>query len=202
MAATLPDLLRAIVADDAVEAARMLAEAPALARAASRVGATRQGAEAYYLEAIRHYLYAGDTALHIAAAGHRPEIVQALIAKGAAVEAVNRRDARPLHYAADGAPGADGWDPQAQARTIAVLLAAGADPNAPDRSGTTPLHRAVRTRCAEAVRALLAGGADRRRDNGRGSTPMKLAELTTGRGGSGSPLAKAQQAEILALLAG
>jgi hypothetical protein len=39
-----------------------------------------------------------------------------------------------------------------------------------------------------------------RRNNG-GSTPLKLARLTTGRGGSGSVEAKAQQQEILRLLA-
>ena len=63
-----------------------------------------------------------------------------------------------------------------------------------------PLHRAVRTRCTGAVRALLEGGADARRENKNGSTPMKLATSTTGRGGSGSAEAKAQQAEIVRLL--
>jgi ankyrin repeat protein len=80
------------------------------------------------------------------------------------------------------------------------LLDAGADPNAVDKGGTTPLHRAVRNRCAAAVAALLDGGADRHADNGRGSTPAKLAAQTSGRGGSGSPEAKAQQHEILRLL--
>jgi hypothetical protein len=64
----------------------------------------------------------------------------------------------------------------------------------------TPLHRAVRTRCAAAVRALLDGGADPLRANGNGSTPLKLATQTTGRGGSGSPAAKAQQEQIVQLL--
>jgi hypothetical protein len=66
--------------------------------------------------------------------------------------------------------------------------------------GVTPLHRAVRNRCAAAVQALLAAGADRRRKNGSGSTPAQLAKVTSGRGGTGSPEAKAQQAEILRLL--
>jgi hypothetical protein len=50
------------------------------------------------------------------------------------------------------------------------------------------------------VQALLALGADPHRTNGNGSTPRDLALRTTGRGGSGSPLARAQQAEILQLL--
>jgi hypothetical protein len=83
---------------------------------------------------------------------------------------------------------------------IAALIAAGADPNAADKSGVTPLHRAVRTRCTAAVRALLDGGADPKRTNKSGSTPMKLATQPTGRGGSGSTDAKAQQALIVELL--
>jgi hypothetical protein len=82
---------------------------------------------------------------------------------------------------------------------IALLIAAGADPDAVDMDGVTPLHRAVRTRCAAAVAALLDGGADAARRNKGGSTPLRLARLTTGRGGSGSPDAKAQQQEILRL---
>jgi hypothetical protein len=64
----------------------------------------------------------------------------------------------------------------------------------------TPLHRAVRTRCAAAVGALLDGGADTRRKNRSGSTPMLLAAQNTGRGGTGSPEAKAQQDVIVRML--
>jgi hypothetical protein len=63
----------------------------------------------------------------------------------------------------------------------------------------TPLHRAVRTRCAAAVEALLARGANPRLRNKGGSTPPDLAGLTTGRGGSGTAAAKEQQREILKL---
>ncbi|MEP6729455.1 MAG: ankyrin repeat domain-containing protein [bacterium] len=79
-------------------------------------------------------------------------------------------------------------------------MAAGANANAADRSGVVPLHRAVRTRCAAAVRVLLEHGADVHRLNGRGSAPLQLAIQTTGRGGSGSPEAREQQAEIIRLL--
>ena len=72
--------------------------------------------------------------------------------------------------------------------------------NAIDKSGVAPLHRAVRNRCAAAAKALLLGGADPRALNRSGSTPMLLATQNTGRGGSGSPEAKAQQKEILRLL--
>jgi ankyrin repeat protein len=67
-------------------------------------------------------------------------------------------------------------------------------------SGVAPLHRAVRTRCTAAVKALLEGGANVSARNKSGSTPWLLATLNTGRGGTGSPQAKAQQAEIVRLL--
>jgi ankyrin repeat protein len=116
------------------------------------------------------------------------------------VRAQNRRGAEPIHYAADGVAGGEHWNPQTQAETIAYLVAAGADPNAADGSKVRPLHRAVRTRCASAVRALLASGADPSLANGNGSTPLDLATRQTGRGGSGGPQAKAEQADIIRLL--
>jgi ankyrin repeat protein len=82
------------------------------------------------------------------------------------------------------------------------LLEAGADPNARDKSGVAPLHRAARTRCSGAVRALLAGGALAKLQSDSGSTALQLAEKSTGRGGSGSSAAKREQELILQLLRG
>lgn len=200
VATSLMDLMRAIVADDGETIGRLLRSSPELARAAMGEGATRQNAKEYRFEAIGHYVYRGDTALHIAAAAYRHQLVGKLIAAGANVRARNRRGAEPLHYAADGGPGSCSWNPQAQAATVAALIAAGADPDAVDNSGVAPLHRAVRTRCTGAVRALLLGGANAKLKNKNGSTPMKLAIATTGRGGSGLPEAKAEQVEIQRLL--
>src|SRR6185436_5781861 len=112
--------------------------------------------------------------------------------RGADCRARNRRGAEPLHYAAD----ANRWKPASQRDTIEFLLAAGADPNALDKSGVSPLHRAVRTRASDAVRALLAGGASARSRNGSGSTALHLAVQNTGRGGSGSEQARREQAKI------
>jgi hypothetical protein len=198
--AALMALVQAIAADDTATALRLLNVSPALASARFEEGATRQAAKTHYLDEIERYIYAGDTALHMAAAAYRTEIVQELIAMGADVRARNRRGAEPLHAAAVGMPGSHTWNPHAQAATIASLIRAGADPNAVDNSGVAPLHRAVRTRCAAAVRALLDGGADARRKNKSGSTPMLLATQNTGRGGTGSPEAKVQQDKIVRLL--
>ena len=50
------------------------------------------------------------------------------------------------------------------------------------------------------VKALLDVGADREAINGSGSTAIQLAIWTTGRGGTGSADARAQQLEILRFL--
>jgi len=193
-------LARAIAADDAGAAGKLLAASPKLATACFAAGATRGGDPGYFLDPIKLCLYAGDTALHVAAAAHQTDVVQALIRLGADVRARNRRGAEPLHAAARGDPNLPRLNPPAQVATIAALIAAGADPNALDASGVAPLHKAVRARCAAAVQALIAGGADPRRRNKSGSTPMLLARQTSGRGGSGSPEAKLQQQEIIRLL--
>jgi hypothetical protein len=190
-------LVQLIAEGEDAEALAMLDAQPELAEARYANGATRQAPRTHFFAAIGHYAYEGDTALHLAAAAHRPVIVRRLIELGADVHARNRRKAQPLHYAVDGGPG---WRTQEQAEVVRLLIAAGAEVDAVDQGGVTPLHRAVRNRCAEAVAALLAGGADPRRTNGAGSTPMRLAEVTSGRGGTGRPEARAAQARIVALL--
>jgi ankyrin repeat protein len=197
---TLMSLVRAIAVGDATLATRLLTASPSLATTHLEQGATRLEAIDYYLDQINHYVYAGDTALHVAAASYQPALARALTKGGADVSARNRRGAQPLHYAADGSPGSAHWNPDAQAATVAYLIEAGADPNAIDGNGVTPLHRAVRTRCAAAVSALLDGGADPHHQNSHGSMPMTLATQNSGRGGSGSPESKAQQQEVVRLL--
>jgi ankyrin repeat protein len=171
-----------------------------LARQSLTVGATRKEAVDFYFQEIEHYIYAGDTPLHAAAAGYRPEIASALLKNGADVAAGNRRGAKPLHYAADGSPGSRNWNPEAQAAIIALLVKAGADPNALDKSGVAPLHRAVRQRCPVAVDSLLRNGAQVQLKNKSGSTPLHLAVQNTGKGGTGSPESKSCQKEIIELL--
>jgi hypothetical protein len=124
--------------------------------------------------------------------------LQLLLAAGADVNATaNHRRSSPLHYAADGFITGPAWDPAEQVKTIRCLLGAGADLHAQDKNGATPLHRAVRTRCAAAVQSLLLAGADPQRRNISGSTPFHLAVQNTGRGGSGEQMAKEAQREII-----
>jgi Ankyrin repeats (many copies) len=196
----LEKLIRAIASGDSARAFGMLETSPELAMEAASAGTSRQQAADFFLTGIARYLYAGDTALHIAAAAYRVDVARALTARGASPRARNRRGAEPLHAASSGGPGSKRWNPEAQTATIAFLIGSGADPNASDKSGVAPLHVAVRTRCAAAVRALIERGADPRRTNGNGSTPLHLAVQNTGRGGSGTAEAREQQAEIIRLL--
>jgi len=188
-------LLSAIVADDVASIEALVKAQPQL------VLARAPAPKLYNSPALAHWFYAGDTALHLAAAGHRPAITRALLRAGADPNAAhNRRRSRPLHYTADGSPGSPTYNPRHQAETIRHLLKAGADRNAPDKNGATPLHRAVRTRSAAAVEVLLSAGANHQARNLPGATPFHLAVQNTGRGGSGHPAAIANQRRIIQLL--
>ena len=93
-------------------------------------------------------------------------------------------------------------DSNAQRETISYLIDAGADPDAIDKSGVAPLHRAVRTRSSAAVSALIDRGADPLLMNKSGSTPLHLAVQNTGKSNSGSEPAKEEQHRIIVLLLG
>jgi ankyrin repeat protein len=194
-------LVIAIASGNTAQSLQFLNENPVLAKARFEVtNATRQAAKENFVAEIGKYIYRGDTALHFAAAAYDTAILGSLIAHGADVRARNRLGDEPLHAAAIGDPASEGWNPKAQSAAIRALVEAGADPNATNKMGVSPLLKAVRSRCANAVQTLLELGADAALKNKRGSDAMLLARMNTGRGGSGSPEAKAQQAEIMRLL--
>jgi len=184
-------LLTAIVNDDRAQVRELLKLDPSLATCTITK-------PKLYREKILHWIYVGDTALHLAAAGYRVEIARQLLAVGADPNATaNHRRSSPLHYAADGYIIGAAWDPKRQVKTIETLLDAGAEINGQDKNGATPLHRAVRTRCAAAVQCLLQAGANPLLKNKPGSTPFHLAVQNTGRGGSGASGAIAEQRQII-----
>ncbi|MEO8698982.1 MAG: ankyrin repeat domain-containing protein [Kofleriaceae bacterium] len=187
--ATLADLVDAIGAGDA-EALRFIRSAPELVQA--RIEQER------FDETIGHQLYAGDSALHIAAAAVKPAIVQALLRAGADPDAVNRRGASALHYACDPRP-ASIWSRTAQREVIEHLVDAGSTIDRVEKAGSTPLRRAIRARSPEAVRCLLERGADANAPHGKQRTsPLELARHSTG--ASGTKGARAEQEQIIALL--
>jgi hypothetical protein len=194
------ELFRAIASRDRRRIERWVNEEPGLAVSSIRIGASRQDPDTYFLHPIHHYVYVGDTALHVAAAAHQRELAELFVAQGADLRARNRRGAEPLHYAADGSPGAAHGDRDQQRQVIAFLIEQGGDPNAMDKSGVAPLHRAVRTRSSQAVKTLIENGAKPRLMNKNGSTPLHLAVQNTGKSNSGSDEAKDEQRRIIALL--
>jgi ankyrin repeat protein len=184
-------LLQAIVKDDRRAVGQLLKKEPWLST-------TNMDKAVLYQSTIVHWLYAGDTALHLAAAGHRVEITRMLLDAGADPDAAgNHRLSRPLHYAADGAVQNPAFEAADQVKTLRLLLAAGADLHAQDKNGATALHRAVRTRAAAAVTFLLKAGADPTAKNHPGATAFHLAVQNTGKSGSGHELAKAGQKAII-----
>jgi hypothetical protein len=184
-------LIEAVLDDHRAKVKALLDHDPGLAKSSV-------AKDEYFETSIAHWIYAGDTALHVAAAGYRVEVARMLLAADAdPSSAKNRRGSQPLHYAADGCLESPSWSAEAQVAMIRLLLKVGSSMNAQDKNGATPLHRAVRTRCAAAVKCLLNAGADPTIKNKPGSTPFHLAVQNTGRGGSGSEQARKAQQEIL-----
>src|SRR5690242_6013865 len=68
-----------------------------------------------YRNKIFHWIYVGDTPLHLAAAGYRVEIARILLVAGADPNSIqNHRHSGPLHYAADGCPDGGAFDASRQ----------------------------------------------------------------------------------------
>ena len=92
------DFVRLVVEGNLDEAAHRLRVTPDLATMALRHGATRQEATEYFFTEITHYIYAGDTALHMAAAAFSRPMAELLVSHGADVrgEESARSGADPL----------------------------------------------------------------------------------------------------------
>jgi ankyrin repeat protein len=171
---------------------KLLSKSPHLSRARAE--------KDYLVESIPHWIYVGDTPLHLASAGLRVNSAILLLESGAEANAQNRRGATALHYACDPRPGSGGvWNPERQGALIDLLIGHGGKIDHPDKGGATALHRAVRARSAPAVRRLLENGA---RVDVRlvklGSMPLHLAVQSTGAGGTAGTAE--EQLEIIELL--
>jgi hypothetical protein len=117
-------LARAIATGDSAIALQMLAAQPDLARVLCR---RRDAARPEQLlpNAIGHYVYTGDTALHVTAAAHAASIARKLIADGA----------EPLHRAVR----------TRCAAAVEALLRSGANAKLENKSGSTPRMLATMT---------------------------------------------------------
>jgi ankyrin repeat protein len=131
----------------------------------------RKGADLNYVDP-----FLGRTPLYAACITDRVRVVEALLQHGADARQrftyrspVDKRveaDVTALHYAASVA-------------AVEALVRAGADVNAADAAGTTPLMRAAFVGRTDVVKALLAAGASplARQHKRRGRTPHTAREL-------------------------
>ena len=102
-----------------------------------------------------------DTVVHLAAMANDPKYLELLLKHGADPNARNGvTRATPLVSALMG-------DREVQ---FHALLAAGADPNAADRTGNTPLHQAAKINQPQRVLELLKAGANPNAANIMGAT--------------------------------
>jgi uncharacterized protein len=102
---------------------------------------------------------------------HEPDVrmVRFLIDKGADVNTMSRGNWTALHVASR----------DQRKQIVEVLLEAGADVDAQDEHGNTPLSRGIchNSPNLEIVRALLASGADPAKENKYGNSPIDTARL-------------------------
>ena len=104
----------------------------------------------------------GETALMLAALRGSVEWTRRLAGQGAAV---NRQGWAPLHYAASGP----------EPKVVELLLALGAQIEAPSPNGTTPLMMAAGYGAIDSDALLLARGADPRAKNALGIDAAEFA---------------------------
>ncbi len=116
----------------------------------------------------------GESVLHWPAHNGYVEVVEALIAAGAVIEAdeIGLYGGKPLHWASEHEP-----------RTVKVLLKHGANVNSRNMmkgefEGFTPLHMCAsqHNECIEVAELLLAAGADPTSIDAQGRTPLQVAQ--------------------------
>ena len=144
------DVFEACCVGDLARVRQLLAAEPGVLNAVSPDGFSPLGFSAFF--------------------GHL-ELLRELWAQGADGHAAPRNAMRvqPLHSAAAQA------DHEKAAELSRCLLQAGADPNAQQQAGYTPLHEAAHTGKLALIALLLAHGASRSLQNDQGQSALDLA---------------------------
>lgn len=113
----------------------------------------------------------GYTVLMGAARGERLELIRYLLSYGARAAAADKRGYTALHWAV----AQPGHDSASQVSCLRALLDAGADPNAQNEQGITPLMNAAWFGCGDSVRELLRRGANPLLRDHKGKSAKDLA---------------------------
>lgn len=131
----------------------------------------------------------GASPLHAATASASTEVIELLLQAGVDPTGHDKGGRTPLHLAVGTSRSnglwyathfsEPGFQPPWLPRVLA-LLDAGADPDARDADGNTPLHLSLWTRDSTLVSVLAQAGADVNARNGRGETPLHIARSQTG----------------------
>ena len=131
--------------------------------------AQEEQAAMYLLEKGAAYngKYGGNTSLGMAAYRNAPNVVNALLKKGADPNIKNSHKRTPLHQAAD----------EGHTKITEMLLKAGADIHALNELGKTPLHTAVAARHTAVVKVLLNAGSEVNRQDTDWGDPFTLERL-------------------------
>ena len=115
--------------------------------------------------------------LLVACQNGRLGIVSLFAAKHLPLDAVDSLGRTALHHVCQ----CSGGDAADVTGIVEILAAAGADPNARDVNGSTPLHVAASRNCSNAVAALVCIYGDRVRVSdidGNGMSPLHIAALS------------------------
>jgi ankyrin repeat protein len=114
----------------------------------------------------------GETPIHIATFASNINAMRILVRAGGNINAVNSHGNSPLHLAIKSAR----WSEANPTDVIKAALALGANPNLPDKQGTTPLQLACRNGSRYAsniVKELLNAGANPMKPDAKGKRPSQ-----------------------------
>jgi ankyrin repeat protein len=113
----------------------------------------------------------GYTALMGAARGSSLEVIRLILSRGGLATVADKRGFTALHWAVAQAPSQF----RSELDCVRELINAGADVNARNEDGITPLMNAVWYGCRDSVKELLKRGADASARNSKGRTARDLA---------------------------